>query len=200
MQRNARAAAVEEGLIIDEEEAPRTLAQRMRAKPGDTVLIRVAPDLLERIEPAAFLPAREARIDALRDETGVALPTPGIVEDAGLDEGGVEIEIDGVRVLAGTVPESMVAARLERDAPKLIGIDARPMETAWPLAPAMWVDERDADVVEEAGFDTVPVGEMLIEATASHLRRYAGQLVSYDVVQGMWFAACRTSTPSSPIR
>ena len=184
-QRRARAAAIEDGLVIDQEAAPRSVAARILSKPGDIVVIRAGEDVFDRIDPARFVSAREAALDRLFDETGITMPTPGVELDDTRPEDAVEIAIDGVRVLSGTIKDGSVAARLEREAPKLLGIAARPMEQGWPLSPAVWIAEADADAVEDAGFAVVEVADLLVEATAAHLRRYAGSLLSYDVVQGM---------------
>ena len=183
--RRRRDAAIEEGLIIDEQAAPESVVARMRSREGDTVVVRVGEEAFDRIDPAGFVAARERHHDRLFRETGVSMPFPGVTRDLTLGEDAVEIEIDGVRVLSAKLPEGEVAARLERDAPKLLGVAARALEQAWPLAPAMWVSEGDTDLVEEAGFEVLPIHELLNESTAAYLKRYAGGLVSYDVVQGM---------------
>ena len=183
--RNQREAAIEEGLIIDEQAAPESVAARMRSREGDTVVVRAGEDAYARIDPAGFVASRERHHDRLLRETGISMPFPGVTRDLALAPDGVEIEIDGVRVLSAALPESEIAARLERKASKLLGIDARSLEQAWPLAPAMWVDEADIGVVEEAEFDVLPAHELLNEATAAYLKRYAGAMVSYDTVQGM---------------
>ena len=185
LQRSQRAAAVEDGLIIDEQPGAQTLLARIQSKPGDTVLIRVGEEVFDRIEPSDFMAARERAMDRLFADTGIAMPVPGVTLDESLKPDAAEVEVDGVRVLAGTIKDGSLAARLERDAPKLLGIAARPLEQAWPLSPAVWIAEADADAVEDGGFEVVEVADLLVESTAAHLRRYAGNLLSYDVVQGM---------------
>lgn len=116
-------------------------------------------------------------------ETGWSPPKIRVRDDIQLKPLGFRILVQDVTVLSGELQVGqLLAVSSEGTTGTLSGIHA--IEPVYGL-PAWWIDPADRDHAELNGYTVVEPAEVLTTALTDTLRRYAGDLLSFNAVEGM---------------
>ncbi len=168
----------------ESEEAPAPAPQERAADPGsalalDELELEIGYGLIPLVaaERGGDLPARiRALREQLATQLGFLVPLVHIRDNLSLEASEYAIVIRGNRVATGRVPPGRhLAVSANAEAPKLPGIPTR--DPAFGL-PAVWIQGRDREAAESAGYTVVEATSAIATHLAETIRSHATELLT----------------------
>jgi type III secretion protein V len=157
-----------------------------KPKPGDIFLAQLGPDLFDTLDLARYAMHSELLRSDIQAQLGVPFPRVGVLRNATLDPRAFRIDVEGVPVFEGEIPEDRLLIRDGLSVAQGMGV---PFEQHSPLlapnVPSVWVGSELAEQVAAAGIAALTPAEALAQAAIATEQRYASHILGLQETQNL---------------
>lgn len=157
--------------------------ETMNPKGGERLVIRLGSTLHARLDPMAFVAARDTGRAQLARRLGFAIARFGVSEDRSLGENGLAVDLDGVPLFTGSLPDDAIAVECD---PQILNIQQLPhmaLPASWRLKRLTFAREADQEKIAEAGIPIVRPAELLVRLALRVIADHTGQIISFEDIQ-----------------
>lgn len=151
--------------------------------PGNIVSIRLGERAFAAIDPAVFAQERAVRLEELDNRLGVRLPGFGVEKDSLAGEDEVCFVLDGVPGISTLLRPRMLIAVGEGSIFQIAGVNAEPVDKAWPVTSAWWIDQANATDLSSAGLEILTPTQLVVRSVARFMLQNVSRIVGYQHVQ-----------------
>lgn len=152
-------------------------------KAGERMQVRVGAGLMARIDPAAFARAQAETREEITRRLGIPADRFGLREDQSLLDHNFTIDLDGVPLFSGQVPDDAVAIAGDKRIIEILGLPFMQVPRNWRLSKLIFVREIDADKIRDGGVPVLGAGEIVVAVATRLLQDNAAQIVGFDGLQ-----------------
>ena len=167
------------GLPSNKAEADKSIA----VSENDVFKILAGSEVFAEFDRHQFIQEREIALARGFRKTGIDLPVFGVKEDKEIEPSRINLLLDNVSVFSAEIPTGVKVAICDADILELNGLPVIAVDPTWPLRSAYWIDESNDQILNDAGIEVIPMGELLARLGSHYLITKVSRILGYKAVQ-----------------
>lgn len=150
---------------------------------NDVFKILAGSEVFAEFDRHQFIQEREIALARGFRKTGIDLPVFGVKEDKEIEPSRINLLLDNVSVFSAEIPTGVKVAICDADILELNGLPVIAVDPTWPLRSAYWIDESNDQILNDAGIEVIPMGELLARLGSHYLITKVSRILGYKAVQ-----------------